>query len=213
MFEKQEVQCQECGASRNLRGNRRQKMLVLLVGAVCGSLLTGIFAVFPGGRGEVLELQLSFKDGGEYTVKRVVDGDTIIIEPGIYVRYAGVNTPETKKVINVTTPFGKEADQANRQLVEGKKVRLRFGREMLDCYGRLLACVEVKDSQSGQWLDVGARLIRSGLARPFFKGEGPPNRDELSRALAEARDARRGIWGLPSQRWKARKRTSGATAK
>ena len=54
-------------------------------------------------------------------VQRVVDGDTIVLAGGERVRYVGMDTPE---VTGAPEFFGPEATQANRRLVEGRRVRL-----------------------------------------------------------------------------------------
>ena len=39
-------------------------------------------------------------------------------------------------------------------------------------------------------------LARRGLARQLYRAEDCPNRERISRAVGEARAARRGVWGL-----------------
>ena len=68
-------------------------------------------------------------------VTQVIDGDTIRVEGGYKVRYIGIDTPEMGEA------FGMEAWQANRKLVEGKKVRLERDVSETDKYGRLLRYV------------------------------------------------------------------------
>lgn len=57
-------------------------------------------------------------------VTRVVDGDTIEIEGGERVRYLGIDTPETVDPRKTVQCFGVEASKKNKELVEGKTVRL-----------------------------------------------------------------------------------------
>lgn len=64
------------------------------------------------------------------TVVQVVDGDTIHVRIGSRtekVRYVGVNTPEVNHPIRGAEPGGAEATGVNRQLVEGRTVRLELG--------------------------------------------------------------------------------------
>jgi endonuclease YncB( thermonuclease family) len=177
-----------------------QKAVYFLAGAAAGALVCALALLFPGGRGEGRRLDLTFREGATYRVRRVVDGDTIVIEPGVYVRYAGVSAPETKQVVAVERPFGRESSDCNRQLVEGRQVRLRFGERKMDGYGRLLACVEVRAADGGDWRDVGEELARRGLVRSAYKAEGAPNRERVSRAVEEARSAGRGIWSSRGRR-------------
>src|SRR3954468_3996648 len=77
-------------------------------------------------------------------VVRVVDGDTIVASVDghdEYVRYIGVDTPETVKPDTPVQCFGPRASDENHRLVEGRTVRLVFDREQRDDYGRLLAYV------------------------------------------------------------------------
>ena len=71
-------------------------------------------------------------------VQRVIDGDTIELENGETVRYIGIDTPETKHPEKGIEYYGQEAYLANKNLVEGKTVRLEFDVKERDKYGRLL---------------------------------------------------------------------------
>ena len=124
-------------------------------------------------------------------VVRVVDGDTIEARIGGVVedvRYIGVDTPETVKPGEPVQCFGPRASAFNHGLVEGRRVRLVFGEERRDAYGRLLAYVRL-----GRRF-VNAELVRRGLARSLTI---PPNDRyaPLFRRL-ELRAARagRGLW-------------------
>ena len=57
-------------------------------------------------------------------VKKVIDGDTILLSDDSYVRYIGIDTPETKDPRKPVQCFGLEAAVKNRALVEGRYVRL-----------------------------------------------------------------------------------------
>jgi endonuclease YncB( thermonuclease family) len=75
-------------------------------------------------------------------VVRVVDSDTIDVQLDgrkVRVRYIGTNTPETKHPTKRVEPYGPEAAEANRQLVEGKTVRLELDAQAWDRYQRQLA--------------------------------------------------------------------------
>jgi len=118
-------------------------------------------------------------------VIQVIDGDTITIEGGYRVRYIGIDTPE---VHPVPEAYGTEAWQVNRQLVEGKEVRLERDVSETDKYGRLLRYVYVDD------VLVNAELVRLGLAEA--KGYPPDIKyqDYLEKMEAEAKKAGRGMW-------------------
>lgn len=125
-------------------------------------------------------------------VTRVVDGDTIEARVGGEVedvRLIGVDTPETVKPGEPVQCFGPRASDFTHRRLEGRRVRLVFGVERRDVYGRLLAYA---------YLDGGlfnSALLRRGLARSLTI---PPN-DRFAGLferleLAAAR-AGRGLWG------------------
>ena len=119
------------------------------------------------------------------TVTRVIDGDTITIDTGHRVRYIGLDTPE---VYPVQEAYGMEAWQANRKLVEGKKVRLERDVSETDKYGRLLRYVYVDDTL------VNAELVRLGLAEARAYPPDTKYQDTLEQLEREARQAGRGMW-------------------
>lgn len=101
----------------------------------------------------LLLVPLSCGVGVEYfTVARVIDGDTIVLADGTRVRYIGIDTPERGEV------GYKEATEANRKLVEDKKVRLEYDVNRTDRYGRTLAYVYVNGTFVNAW------LLENGLA-------------------------------------------------
>ncbi|HEX3042017.1 MAG TPA: thermonuclease family protein [Solirubrobacterales bacterium] len=125
-------------------------------------------------------------------VTRVVDGDTIEVDLDGHeedVRYIGVDTPETVKPDTPVQCFGPQASRFNHGLVEHRRVRLLFGVERRDVYGRLLAYVYLGDRF------VNATLVRRGLARTLTI---PPNdrfAGRLKRLEMAAARAGRGLWG------------------
>ena len=126
--------------------------------------------------------------GREYTVSKVIDGDSIVLDTGEQVRYLGIDTPELGKKAGGPQFYAKEATTFNKQLVLLKKVRLEFDAERHDAYGRLLAYVFVKD------LFVNGELVRRGYAKAMIK---PPNvkyKDLLIRYQKEAMSKEIGLW-------------------
>jgi micrococcal nuclease len=124
-------------------------------------------------------------------VLRVVDGDTIYVNLAgrdEKVRYIGMDTPEVHHPRRGEEPGGREAARLNRQLVEGRTVRLELDVQHRDRYGRLLAYVYVGDVM------VNAELVRRGYAQAMTV---PPNVRHASLFLKrerEAREAGRGLW-------------------
>jgi micrococcal nuclease len=126
-------------------------------------------------------------------VTRVVDGDTIEVLLGGRsedVRLIGVDTPETVKPDTPVQCFGERASHFTKRRLTGRRVRLVFGIERRDVYGRLLAYVYLH----GRFFNPV--LVRRGLARSLTI---PPNDRFAPRfrhlELVAAR-AGRGLWGI-----------------
>jgi len=115
-------------------------------------------------------------------VSRVIDGDTVQLEDGRKLRYAGINAPEEGEA------YHHEATQANNLLVGNKEVELEFGRSKTDKHDRLLAYVYV-----GRTF-VQAELVKQGLALIMRTQPLPRYRGLLEKNQEEARDNGRGIW-------------------
>jgi micrococcal nuclease len=145
-------------------------------------------------------------DGGEPTpsgrsvearVVRVVDGDTIVASvegAEQYVRYIGVDTPETVKPGTPVECFGKRASAENHRLVEGHTVRLVFDRERRDAYDRLLAYVYVEPGDSGDRRFVNAILVRGGYAHTLTIAPNTAHAPLFARLEHSAGEAGRGLW-------------------
>lgn len=147
-------------------------------------------------------VDLSITDGGIYRVRKVVDGDTVVLENGVHIRYLGVGAPETGHFVKDKAPMADESTRRNVELVEGKQVRLRLGREPLDMYGRILAQVIIMNDGSPE-TEAGRVLVEEGLARPMGLGIGKEELQQLKILEDSARAAKRGIWSLEEQASKA----------
>ena len=124
----------------------------------------------------------------EAQVVGVVDGDTIdvVINGRQYrIRYILVDTPEVSGGVE---PFGLEATEANRQLVEGKTVLLEKDVSETDRYGRLLRYVYVGE------LMVNEELLRRGMATVATFPPDVKYVDRFRAVEAEARAAGVGLW-------------------
>lgn len=121
-------------------------------------------------------------------VVRVVDGDTIEIEGGEKVRYIGIDTPETVDPRKPVQCFGVEASKKNKELVEGKMVRLEKDITDRDKYNRLLRYI---------WLDdvlVNLELVKQGFAYSYSYPPDIKYQDLFVKAQQEARDSKQGLW-------------------
>jgi micrococcal nuclease len=152
-------------------------LIILLSSASCGGGSEG------NTRGEGLTAATTPAVTEELVrVKRVYDGDTVLLKDGRTVRYLGINTPEYQE------PFYLKAKRLNESLVQGREIRLEFDQERSDGRDRLLAYAYVGDDL------VNARLIQEGLAHAFFIGSNRRHHTLLLRLQAEAQQRKIGIW-------------------
>jgi len=117
-------------------------------------------------------------------VSYVQDGDTIKVNGEEWVRYIGMNTPESGR------PFFSEATETNKKLVDGKEVKLEFDVQTQDKYGRTLAYVWIGSTM------INLELVCQGYANVYTF---PPNvkyTDLFLKAERDAREHQKGLWML-----------------
>jgi micrococcal nuclease len=138
------------------------------------------------------------------TVARVVDGDTIHVTmpdgADETIRFIGVNTPES------TTrhePYGEEASAySKKRLPKGLTVWLETDVGLRDRYGRMLAYVWLAEPASDSPAEVrskmfNAELLIEGYAQLMTIPPDVRYVEVFTPLQAEAREADRGLWGLP----------------
>jgi micrococcal nuclease len=130
-------------------------------------------------------------DEGIHQVRRVIDGDTILLASGARVRLQGINTPETVMPNHPVEDWGPEASQFTKAFIKkaGNRVRLTFSLERKDKYDRFLAFVWSGDVM------LNEELVRAGLAyaRRDYRYSSAMKR-RFTKAQDEAQRAGRGIW-------------------
>jgi micrococcal nuclease len=116
-------------------------------------------------------------------VVEVRSGDVVVLDSGLVVRLAGLQTPREGE------RGAEEAAAALARLVQGREVQLYYGGARRDPYGRALAQVRLTGGGwvQGAMLRRGEALVRTfadnrAMARPMLDDE------------ARARLARRGLW-------------------
>lgn len=131
------------------------------------------------------------------TVRRVVDGDTLIARvegADERVRMLGVDAPESVTPERPVECFGPQAAARARDLLpRGARIELATdpSQGVRDRFGRLLAEV----SLPGGALTVNERLVAEGYAE-VFRGDGRGRlQPRLRAAERAARDAGLGLWG------------------
>ena len=121
-------------------------------------------------------------------VLRVWDGQSVLVENGLTVRYLGLEAPGAGALGRPLEPLGREAALRNIELVEGKQVELELDATEVDTDGRLPRYVYV----DGQL--VNAELLQAGLARLKLEPANSRHEAALAEAERKAREARRGLW-------------------
>ena len=119
-------------------------------------------------------------------VVSVHDGNTItvLIDNRLEkIRLIGIDVPQLDQV-----PWGVQARDALRGLVDGKTVRLETDITIRDQYKQLLAYIYVGD------LFINAEMIRRGQAVLYTVPPNVAHVDEYQEAQTEAREAGRGVW-------------------
>ncbi len=139
--------------------------------------------------------QLRMEPGGVVTA--VTDGDTVILDDGRVVRMIGTQAPKLPldRPDFPTWPLAPEAKAALVALALNKPVRLGFGGETVDRYGRVLAHVFVATPEGEIWAQQA--MVAQGLARVYSFPDNRACLDLLFAAEGRARLAGLGIWADP----------------
>lgn len=143
-------------------------------------LLCGLILVLGGA---------AIASAGWERVRYVNDGDTVVLENDVRVRYIGINAPEIDHEHGRSEPFSQAARRFNARLVQHRKVRLEYDRQRQDRYGRHLAYVYLEDGTM-----VNAALVAAGYAYCLYRSPNDRYLQDLLARQREAMQAGRGIW-------------------
>jgi endonuclease YncB( thermonuclease family) len=132
--------------------------------------------------------------GGELTVDRVVDGDTVYLSDGAKIRLYGIDCPERRQ------PYGLKARDALATMAAGP---VRIQKMDVDRYGRTVAVV---------WIDgrnVNRAMVEAGAAWVYDRYCRADFCDAWRTLETEARTHRRGLWSdpdaLPPWEWRRKR--------
>ncbi len=144
--------------------------------------LLSLFTIFVG------TVALADEADLEARVVDVIDAATIIVSYNGHSNsclYIGVSAPESENPLSFTRL---EARKFNKNLVEGKNVRLEFDEQKYDKYGHLLAYVHCGD------VFVNAEVLRQGHGSVMIISPNTKHAEYLLKLESEAREAKRGLW-------------------
>jgi micrococcal nuclease len=139
--------------------------------------------------------QLRMEPGG--IVTSVTDGDTVILDDGRVVRMIGTQAPKLPldRPDFPTWPLAPETKAALEAIALNQPVRLGFGGEAMDRYGRVLAHVFIAGPEGEIWAQQA--MVAKGLARVYSFPDNRACLDLLFAAEGRARLAGLGIWADP----------------
>jgi micrococcal nuclease len=162
-------------------------------------VVTDIVDIFPLSQTEMYTSDNALSTSSRmFQVTKVIDGDTIEVstEAGVRrVRYIGIDTPETVHPSRQVECFGREASAKNKELVEGKWVRLERDISDIDRYGRWLRYVYVDD------VFVNYLLVADGYAKVFTYPPDVTYSNNFLQAERQARSQGLGMWGDVCGQW------------
>ncbi len=129
--------------------------------------------------------------GGLHFVKRISDGDTLLLSSGEKVRLIGINTPELARKQRPAEHFAREAKLRLKALVAASdsKIYLQYGNEAQDRYHRLLAHIYDKNGRN-----ITEQLLTEGFGYAIVFPPNLQNFDCYQQAERTAREKGKGIW-------------------
>lgn len=138
---------------------------------------------------------LEIAPGG--VVTSVTDGDTVVLDDGRVVRMIGTQAPKLPlgREGFPTWPLAPEAKAALEAMVLSRQVRLGYGGERVDRYGRALAHLLVETADGEVWAQLA--MVQRGLARVYSFPDNRACVGQLFEAERRARTDRLGIWADP----------------
>jgi len=107
------------------------------------------------------------EDERVYTVSRAIDGDTLLLSNDERIRLIGVDTPESVHPKKPVEYYAKEASAFTKREIQGQQVRIEYGWERKDKYGRTLAYVyRVSDG-----FFLNAEIVKQGYGHAYTRND------------------------------------------
>lgn len=127
---------------------------------------------------------------GRAKVVEVVTGDMVRLSDGSDLKLAGVTAPK------LDAPYGEASRERLAKMVLGHEVELLSAGAARDPFDRKVA--QLRLAKGRRW--VQGQMLREGAVRVRTFPESRALAREMLRREGEARNARRGLWALPSYR-------------
>lgn len=122
-------------------------------------------------------------------VSKVISGDSFELASGAKVGYASVKAPDLVSPSRKIEEMAQASLDFNRNLLEGKKVKLEYGSRLRAPDGRFLAYVYLEDGTF-----ANRAVLDSGFGKVVIDPPNLEHADELRRAASDARREGRGLW-------------------
>ena len=136
-----------------------------------------------------------WQEGEQAVVSRVMDGDTFALNTGQVVRLVGIEAPSFAYRDRAEMPYAEKAKRELENLVLGETVQLYYPGLTRDRYDRALAQAYVLP-KTGKPIWVNEALVQRGAAWVRLYPDTSKGSDQLWQAEDQARDLKRGMWGL-----------------
>lgn len=137
-------------------------------------------------------------------VRRVIDGDTVIILQGrneVSIRLDSIDCPEDGQ------PWGDTAKYGLIKLIGGQHVHIE--EHGVESHGRTLATIYVMNKQKNEWMNVNERMVTLGHAwvmRRFYNHLPKDRQDKLNSLERWSKSKKIGLWGtenlIPPWEWR-----------
>ena len=138
----------------------------------------------------ILLLMSAALEARQIQVAWVPDGDTLILTNREVVRLKGIDAPETGYDDESDQYFAPEATKRLEELVTGKDLILKTGKEPRDRYGRTLGYVYLPDNKN-----LSVLLVREGFAFYYpHQDQDEKISSEILWAQQQAMTEGRGFW-------------------
>ncbi len=129
-------------------------------------------------------------DKEAFSVERVIDGDTFVLENGQKVRLIGIDAPELEKQGEEGEYYANEARDFLDKLISKKRVYLIKDTSETDKYKRLLRYVYLEDGSF-----INEILVLEGYAQAKEYKPDVKHFQQLKTAEQKAKKSNEGIWG------------------